>query len=82
MGEKLQKLLENKNTPQWSGLLEEVLGQIANYMNRFGDYSLAEEYHPNLKQFSTSDFVIARSVEDIPEDWLKYVYACMEKIGL
>ena len=82
MEKKLQNLLEHKDTPQWCELLEEVLGQIANYMNRFGDYSLAEEYHPNLKQFSTSDFVMARSVEEIPEDWLKYAYACMEKIGL
>lgn len=82
MEKKLQNLLEHKDTPQWCELLEEVLGQIANYMNRIGDYSLAEEYHPNLKQFSTSDFVMARSVEEIPEDWLKYAYACMEKIGL
>ena len=82
MEKKLQRLLENKDTPQWCELLEEVLGQIANFMNRIGDYSLAEEYHPNIKAFSTSDFVMARSVEEIPEDWLKYVYACMEGIGL
>ena len=82
MEKKLQRLLENKDTPQWCELLEEVLGQIANFMNRIGDYSLAEEYHPNIEAFSTSDFVMARSVEEIPEDWLKYVYACMEGIGL
>lgn len=82
MEKKLQNLLEHKDTPEWCELLEEVLGQIANYMNRIGDYSLAEEYHPNLKGFSTSDFVMARSAEEIPEDWLRYVYACMERIGL
>lgn len=82
MEKKLQYLLEHKDTPQWCGLLEEVLGQIANYMNRIGDYSLAEKYHPNLKEFGTSEFVRAMSVEEIPKDWLAYVYACMEKIGL
>lgn len=82
MEEKLQKLLDDKMTPEWCALLEEVFGQIANYINRIGDYDLAELYHPNMKEFGASDFGMAKKVDEIPEDWLRYVYACMGRIGL
>ncbi len=82
MEDKLQKLLDDKATPMWSRLLEEAIGQVANYMNRIGDYSIAEEFHPNMKEFTMDNFISARWVEDIPKDWLAFIYACMERIGL
>lgn len=82
MGEKLQKLLDNKDTPDWCLLLEEVIGQIDNYMSRIGKYDLAEKYHPDIFKFTVEDFMRAERVEDIPKDWLAYVYACMESVGL
>ena len=82
MEEKLQRLLSNKGTPEWCGLLEMVIGQIGNYMIRKWDYELAEKYHPDIFKFTVEDFMRAERVEDIPKDWLAYVYACMESVGL
>ena len=73
MEEKLQELLKGKATPEWCALLEEIIGQIGNYMNREWDYDLAEKYHPDIFAFT---------VEDIPEDWLAFAYACVERVGL
>ena len=80
MEERLQKLLDNKKKPEWCALLEEMYGQIANYMNRIGDYSLAELYHPNMKEFDMSDFGKSKKVDEIPDDWLRFAYACMARI--
>ena len=83
MEEKLQELLSLSGVaPDWSYLIEEMTGQADNYFNKIGDYSIFEEYRPKAKEFTMDDFMRARRVEDIPEDWLAYAYACMEKIGL
>lgn len=82
MEEKLQELLKGKATPEWCALLEEIIGQIGNYMNREWDYDLAEKYHPDIFAFTVEDFMRAEKVEDIPEDWLAFACACVERVGL
>ena len=77
----LDKLLGEKISPTWCGLLEEMDGQISNYMTRIGEYELAKQYHPNIKNYSLNDFMFASSIDDIPEDWLQFACACLEKMG-
>lgn len=76
----LDKLLGEKISPAWCGLLEEMDGQIANSKNRIGEYELAKQYHPNIKNYSLNDFMFANSIDDIPEDWLQFACACLEKM--
>ena len=82
MKEKLQRLLDDKGTPEWCALLELVTEQIGNYLIGEWDYDLAEKYHPDIITFTMDDFEASKTVEEIPEDWLRYAYACMERIGL
>ncbi len=82
MKDKLQRLLDNKEMPEWCGLLEEMIGQMANYINRIGDYDLAEMYHPRIDIFTMDDFMGASKVEKIPSDWRNFAYACMKRVGL
>ncbi len=82
MKERLQWLLENKGTPEWCGLLELISGQIGSYVNQEWDYDIVEKHHPNIDKFTFEDFVKVKRVEKIPDDWLRFVYACMKRLGL
>lgn len=82
MKEKLQKLLNNKDTPEWCGLLEEMIGQIDNYLSGIGECELAEEHHPDIFSYSMDEFMEESKVEEIPSDWKEYAYACIKKVGI
>ena len=82
MEKRLQKLLDDKGTPEWCALLELMIGQLGNLLVRKWDYEIAEKYRPNMKNFTMEDFIASRHIEDIPEDWLAYAYACMRSLGL
>jgi hypothetical protein len=60
-------------------LMEVASGEISNYHIRKYDYELAEKYDPDTVRFSVDDLLSCGSVDDIPDDWQQYLYACIEK---
>lgn len=80
--ERLQKILDTKPGPIWCWLMEEATGEIGNYMIRKWEYDLAEKYHPDIFRFTVDDLLNCDSADDIPEDWIKYLCACIDKYDI
>ena len=77
--EQLQEILDTKPGPIWCLLMEVASGEISNYKIGMYDYELAKKYRPDIFRFTEDDLLRCEKVDDIPEDWLKYLYACIEK---
>ena len=82
MKDKLKEIIDNRPGPLWCMLMEVASGEISNYHIRQYDYELAEKYHPDTFRFNVDDLLKCESVEDIPEDWRQYLYACIEKYNI
>ena len=75
----LNEILQDRPGPLWCKLMETACGEISNYHIRDYDYELAEKYQPDTLSFSQNDLLRCECVDDIPEDWLQYLYACIDK---
>lgn len=75
----IQAFLDNKYDPNWSRLIEVAAGEISNYLEDIGDYSLVTEHMPDVMAFSVDDFINCSNVKEMPNSWQTYLEACVEK---